>query len=230
VKKSLFITFEGPEGSGKSTQAKILVEALRSQGVPVVHTREPGGTPIAEAVRRVLLHPNGRVAPMTELFLYEAARAQHLADIVRPALEQGRVVVCERYTDATEAYQGHGRGLNVKDIALLNRVATDGLKPDITFLLDVPPAQGLRHARTLSKRLSKTGKVAKGGDRMERQPLAFHRRVRAGYLQLARRDSRRIQVIPWGQSVEKVHAVVLGATLKHLPTRSRQKSPVQVRT
>ncbi|TXH28828.1 MAG: dTMP kinase [Elusimicrobia bacterium] len=213
MKRGFFITFEGGEGSGKSTQARRLVAALRRRGRRPVHTREPGGTAIAEAVRRVLLTPGGRVAPVTELLLYEAARAQHLAEVVRPALARGRVVVCERYTDATEAYQGFGRGLPLADIRLLNRVATGGLAPDLTFLLDVPVRRGLRVARRLGKKLSRRAGRSRGGDRMERESSLFHERVRRGYLSLARREPRRVRVIPWGASIGAVHEGVLKETL-----------------
>lgn len=208
MKTGCFITFEGGEGSGKSTQARLLVAALRRASVSTVHTREPGGTPVAEAVRRVLLTPGGRVAPLTELLLYEAARAQHLSEVVRPALARGVVVVCERYTDATEAYQGHGRGLPLADIQRLNRVATGGLSPDLTFLLDVPVRRGLRSARRLAKRVAARSARSRGGDRMERESDAFHERVRRGYLALARRSPRRVRTIPWGGTIHDVHATV----------------------
>lgn len=205
MRRGLFITLEGGEGSGKSTQARLLADAIRRQKIPVVHTREPGGTSIAESVRRVLLHPNGQVAPLTELLLYEAARAQHLAEIVSPALQAGRVVICERYTDATEAYQGYGRGLNLREIRVLNNIATNHLRPDLTFLLDVPVKKGLSVARKLAKRLSDRGTPSRGGDRIERESTLFHERVRRGYLALARRDPKRIRKIPWGQSIGDVH-------------------------
>jgi dTMP kinase len=210
VKPGLFITFEGGEGSGKSTQARLLADRLRKMGRAVVHTREPGGTSIAESVRRVLLNPSSRVAPLTELMLYEAARAQHLAEVVTPALAAGKIVVCERYTDATEAYQGFGRRLDLKKIRVLNSIATDGLRPDRTFLLDVPVGQGLSAARGLTKRLSAgTVRAAAGGDRIERESAAFHERVRRGYLALARRDKKRICVIAWGLSIDDVHGRIL---------------------
>ncbi len=202
--RGVFITVEGTEGSGKSTQARLLADALRRRGRRVVHTREPGGTSIAEAVRRVLLRPDGRVAPLTELLLYEAARAQHLTEIVRPALARGAVVVCERYTDATLAYQGFGRGLDRREIEVLNRIATGGLRPRLTFLLDVPVARGLRAARSLKKPLSKGGRKT-AGDRLEREPLAFHQRVRRGYLALARLEPGRFRVIPWGGTAVQIH-------------------------
>ncbi len=206
--KGLFITLEGGEGSGKSTQARLLADYVRQQEIPVVHTREPGGTSIAESVRRVLLHPKGRVAPLTELLLYQAARAQHLAEIVSPALRAGSVVICERFTDATEAYQGYGRGLNLSQIRVLNDIATGCLRPDRTFLLDVPVPKGLSAARGLAKRLSRHGAKARGGDRMERESSLFHERVRRGYLALARRDPRRFRKISWGRPVAEVHAQI----------------------
>lgn len=218
MKQGFFITLEGGEGSGKSTQARLLVRSLRRAGRRVVHTREPGGTSIAEAVRRILLRPGGRVAPMTELLLYEAARAQHVAEIIRPALEGGRVVVCERYTDATVAYQGFGRGLDGRQIDRLNETATGGLAPDLTFLLDVPVDRGLRAARSLSKTISKGGRRL-AGDRLEREPLAFHERVRAGYRALARQHPRRIVVVPWG-SLDSVSREIHQWTAKRLKTFS----------
>lgn len=206
MKRGLFITFEGGEGSGKSTQARLLAEELKKRQIPVVHTREPGGTSIAESVRKVLLNPASRIAPLTELLLYEAARAQHLAEVVIPALRAGRTVICERYTDATEAYQGFGRGLDLRAIKTLNAIATDGLSPDLTFLLDVPVKRGLSTARGLAKRLSRRAARTNGGDRMERESAAFHGRVRRGYLRLAQGNKRRFRVIDWGGSIEEVQA------------------------
>lgn len=219
MRRGLFITFEGGEGSGKSTQARLLAARLQGLGIPVVHTREPGGTSIAESVRRVLLHPKSRIAPMTELLLYEAARAQHLAEVVVPALLAGRVVICERYTDATEAYQGYGRGLPLGEIASLNKIATQGLTPSLTFLLDVPVGRGLSAARGLSKRLSRRTAKTSGGDRMEREPALFHQRVRRGYLALARREPRRFRVIPWGGSVAEVSGRIWAHVDRRLPRR-----------
>jgi dTMP kinase len=215
VKKGFFITLEGGEGSGKSTQARLLTAALKRQGRRVTHTREPGGTSIAEAVRRVLLRPNGTVAPLTELLLYEAARAQHMAEVVQPALAQGHIVVCERYTDSTVAYQGYGRGLDRREIEALNRIATGGLRPHLTFLLDIPVSLGLRAARSLSKPLSKGGRKA-AGDRLERESTVFHERVRRGFLATAQRDPRRFRVVPWGNSVEDVHVRLLQETTEAL--------------
>lgn len=216
MRRGLFITFEGGEGSGKSTQARLLADHLRRRGVPVVHTREPGGTSIAESVRRILLQPDSRIAPLTELLLYEAARAQHLAEIVSPALQAGRVVICERYTDATVAYQGYGRGLNLRHIRILNDIATEKRRPDLTFLLDVPVQRGLTAARRLSKRLAHGASRTRGGDRMERETAQFHERVRRGYLALARREPRRFRRISWGDSIEDVFKRICSEVDKRL--------------
>jgi dTMP kinase len=209
--RGFFITIEGGDGAGKTTQARLLAAHLKSRGLPLVHTREPGGTSIAEAVRRVLLRPGTRVSPMTELFLYEAARAQHVAEVVRPALAAGRTVLCERYTDATEAYQGWGRGLDRARIALLNRAATDGLKPDLTLLLEAPVSGGLRRARAR----------ANGGDRLEREPDSFHSRVRAGYRAIARREPGRVKVVAWRDGIEETRARVAALADAFLSRRGR---------
>jgi dTMP kinase len=165
---------EGTDLSGKSTQARRLSRALRRSGRAVAHTREPGGDPVAERVRRVLLDVRHRVAPLAELLLYEAARAQHAAHRLRPALARGAVVVCERYTMATEAYQGYGRRLPLPLIRRLNRVATAGLSPDLTLVLDLSEAALRRRSRGRK-------------DRLEAEPAAFARRVREGYRRLCRR-------------------------------------------
>ncbi|MBI4355501.1 MAG: dTMP kinase [Candidatus Omnitrophica bacterium] len=183
MRRGLFITFEGPEGSGKSTQARLLAAYLRRQGHRVVHTREPGGTRAGEAIRRVLLSTRFReISDATELFLYMACRRQLVDEVIAPALQRGRVVVCDRFLDATLAYQGYGGGVPLAQIRALGRVATGGLAPDLTVVLDVETRVGLRRA----------GRVK---DRMERKELAYHQRVRQGYLALARREPRRIRVI-----------------------------------
>ena len=167
--KGLFIVLEGPDKSGKSTQARLLVDRLRGLGYAVEHTREPGGTSIAEAVRRVVLSPEHRVDAVAELLLYEAARAQHTAEKLRPWLAESRIVVCERYTLSTVVYQGYGRGLNLKLVETANNLATGGLKPDLTFVFDIPDEEfGARDS-------------ARVHDRLESEPKAFRARVRAGY-------------------------------------------------
>lgn len=181
-----FITFEGIEGSGKSTQIRLLAEYLRSRGHEVLTTREPGGCPIADAVRGILLDPrHGAMTPGTELLLYAAARAQHVAEVIRPALGRGEIVLCDRFTDATVAYQGYGRGLDMTVISFLNTLAAGSLAPDLTLLLELPVEEGLRRATSRNDQQQHLQE-----DRFERESLAFHRRVREGYLELARREER----------------------------------------
>ncbi|MEK7681943.1 MAG: dTMP kinase [Chloroflexota bacterium] len=177
----LFITFEGGEGSGKTTQARLLARRLRRRGVDVLLTHEPGGTPLGERARRIL---KGAIpaSPLAELLLFAAARAQLVAGVLRPALEAGTWVVCDRYTDSTAAYQGYGRGLDMEAIRAVNALATGGLRPSLTFLLDVPVEAGLR-------------RKGASDDRFEGEGLAFHRRVRSGYLELARREPGRVVVV-----------------------------------
>jgi dTMP kinase len=221
VRRGFFITIEGPEGSGKSTQAHGLCDWLKSQGHEVVHTREPGGTWLAEKVRAILLNPSHRISGLAELFLYEAARAQHVEDIVRPALRRGAVVVCDRYTDSTEAYQGFGRGLPRAMVKTLNRIATRGLRPDLTLLLDVPVKQGLAFAhRRWAAASPKASARARRGDRLERESLAFHRRVRQGFLALARQDPRRFRLIRWQRGIPAVQAKLVAAVAARLKKRS----------
>ncbi len=174
--KGLFVVLEGPDKSGKSTQARLLADALRGRGKTVLHTREPGGTSVAEGVRRILLDPKLTIDPLTELFLYEASRAQHTAEKIRPALEKGEVVVCERFTMSTTAYQGVARGLGLKVTGALNDFATGGLAPDLTILLDVPVTAF--DERDTKRKL----------DRLERENAEFRRKVRDGYLKAAKAD------------------------------------------
>lgn len=170
-----FVTFEGIEGSGKTTQLRLLSAHLAGRGIPHVVTREPGGTPLADEIRALLLSPRAEpVFPETELLLYEAARAQHVRAVIRPALARGEAVLCDRFFDATAAYQGSSRGLPGDLIGTLNRFAADGLVPDLTLLLDVPPGEGLSRARARGTE----------ADRLEAESTAFHRAVREGYLRL----------------------------------------------
>lgn len=199
----LFITFEGGEGVGKSTQVKRLKNALETSGHEVLVTREPGGTPIAERIRGVLLDPeNDGMTPMAELMLYEAARAQHVGELIQPALDAGKTVLCDRFSDSTTAYQGAGRELALADVEVLHQQATGGLLPDVTILLDLDPAVGLSRAK---------GDGA--GDRIEKESLAFHERVRTGFLALAERSPNRIHRINADQTIdaiaEAVHAIVM---------------------
>jgi len=208
MKKGIFITIEGPEGGGKSTQARLLCERLREKGMSVVHTREPGGTKVAEAIRHILLTPDFHVHPITELLLYEASRAQHTFNVILPALKNGKSVVSERYTDATLAYQGYGRGLDLKIIGSLNNVATGGLKSDMTVYLDISSAAGLLKAK-------KKNDFA-NGDRIENESLKFHKKVRQGYLKLAKRHPGRIKVVKVKDTIEATHKDILKLVEKRL--------------
>lgn len=203
MKKGLFITLEGPDGCGKTTQTKLLVDFLQSRGYPVLHTREPGGTSFAENLRSILLNPRFKISPLAELMLYEASRAQHTDEVVRPALKQGKIVLCERYTDATVAYQGYGRKLDLSTIKKLNAIATDGLLPDLTLVLDIPAKEGLKRAKNLNKK-----------DRLENEGVAFHNRVRKGYFALAKQEPRRIKVISALDSIESVHDELIAELMK----------------
>ena len=203
---SLFITFEGVEGSGKSTQIRLLHQHLVDNGVPVLMTREPGGCPIADAIRAILLDPaNQEMTARTELLLYAAARAQHVEQLIRPALAAGKTVLCDRFIDATTAYQGGGRGLDAALITRLNTVATDGLTPDLTLLLDFTAEEGVERAR----RRNQQGNQLDEG-RFELETFAFHRRVRQGYLELAAREER-FRVIDASGSAAQVAARIAAA-------------------
>ena len=194
--RGFFITFEGMDGTGKTTQSKLLEDYLARKGYPVLLTYEPGGTEIGEGIRDLLLHSRADISSLTELLLYEASRAQLVEEVIKPALAEGRTVICDRFTDATLAYQGYGRGLKKEIIDLLNQEATKEIEPDLTFYLDVEP----------NDRFSKE----EIKDRLEREALSFHRRVREGYLTLAKRCPDRIKVIRANQPVEKVVEIIQG--------------------
>jgi len=210
----LFLTLEGPEGSGKSTQMLLLGAALRKAGHSVIFTREPGGTKVAEAIRETLLSAtsNEPVTPHTEALLVLAARSQHVAHLIRPALGRGAIVLCDRFADSTFAYQGFGRGLSLSWLENANRAATGGLMPHRTLLLDVPASVGLVRRRR-----------ARGNqNRLDRESAAFHQRVRQGFLTLASRAPRRIQVVDANRPVEVVRAEIEALVLGWLRTRGRR--------
>jgi dTMP kinase len=192
--KGLFVTLEGPEGAGKSTNREYLAERLRACGVDVVLTREPGGTPLAERIRELLLTPADEpMAVDTELLLVFAARAQHLAQVIRPALERGAVVLCDRFTDATYAYQGGGRGLSIERIAQLEAFVQGELRPDLTLIFDLPVEVGLARA------------AARGRlDRFEQEGLRFFESVRRAYLERAKAAPSRYRIIDAGQPLNVV--------------------------
>lgn len=198
--RGTFVTFEGIEGSGKSTQIALLAAALQSQGKQVVLTREPGGTPIGDQVRKILLDPeNSALDPKAELLLYGASRAQHLHDVVLPAIAAGAIVLCDRFSDATLAYQGYGRGLDIEMIQALDCLVTAGMRPDLTLLLDIDAAIGVARAHG---RNAVRGLEAEA--RFENEEIAFHERVRQGYLTLAREFPERVRIVDAARSPEAV--------------------------
>jgi dTMP kinase len=193
--KGLFITFEGIEGSGKTTQAERLRDYVRNRGYPVVLTREPGGTEIAEKIRKIILDKNNmEMLPLTELFLYLASRVQHTQRVIKPALLEGKIVISDRYSDATTAYQGYGRGIQRKVIKDISQVVTGGLVPNLTFLIDIAPEIGFKRMRR--------------EDRLEQEGNEFYNRVRAGYLQIARENPERVKVIDGTKSVNEIAAEI----------------------
>ncbi len=203
----LFITFEGGEGSGKSYQSKVLYRRLVKSGVPAVLTYEPGGTDLGNAIRRLLKNKNHTILPEVELFLFSASRFQLLAEVIYPSLKKGKVVICDRFTDSTVAYQGYGRGLDLQTIDSINMTATKGLKPDLTILLDLPAGKGLIR------------KPGRNQDRFERIGLDFHNKVRNGYLDLAAKEPGRWLVIDATLFRSKISALIFEAVSRVLSSR-----------
>jgi dTMP kinase len=197
---SLFITFEGPEGCGKTTQMRLLAAYLRRQGHDVLTTREPGGTPIGDRVRAILLDPvHTEMLPPTEFLLFSAQRAQHVGQVIRPHLASGGVVLSDRYADSSLAYQGYGHQLDLEALWAITRFATGGLVPDLTLYLDVPAEVGLRR---------KAGGRGDAWNRMEQKEIAYHKRVRAGYLAMAAQDPERWIVVDATQDVRAVWTAI----------------------
>jgi len=203
--KGRFLTFEGIEGSGKSTQIVLLANHLKMIGMQVVLTREPGGTPIGDQVRRILLNPeHTEIDPKAELLLYAAGRAQHLHEVILPALSRGAVVLCVRFSDATLAYQGYGRGLDIEMIRALDLMVTSPeARPSLTILFDIDAASGIARAH---RRNANEGLEAEA--RFENEEMVFHERVRQGYLALSRQEPDRIRIVDASLSQEEVHASV----------------------
>ncbi len=205
-----FITFEGIEGSGKTTLAHRLAQTFRALGVEVVETREPGGTPEAEAIREALLNPAFSWDPWAEVFAMLASRRENVAKVIRPALARGAVVISDRYMDSTFAYQGFGRGLPLRVLSRLHRHAIDHIKPNLTFLVDLPVEEAFR-------------RLSRDRDRFEQEEIAFHVRVREGYLKLARRARKRFVVLDGTRPVDELHNQVRTIALQRYQRKTRRR-------
>lgn len=209
VARGAFITLEGGEGSGKSTQSRLLCSALAARGVAVVQTREPGGSPEAEAIRTLLVEgATDRWDPMSEALLLFAARRDHLRRTIAPALDRGSWVVCDRFGDSTVAYQGYAHGLGAETIAALAEIAIGRVKPDLTFILDLPVDVGLARAKR---------REAGREDRFERMGEAFHQRLRQGFREIAAQEPERCKIVDATQSIDAIHAAILGEIAARWP-------------
>jgi dTMP kinase len=212
-----FITFEGLDGTGKSTQIEKLAKALRARGVPVVVTREPGGTETGEKIRDVILHSGTTgLAPMAEMALMFASRAQHIREVIEPAVTEGKIVLCDRFTDSTEAYQGAGRKLGSKAVLELHRILCNDLQPDLTILMDSDLARSVERARRRNQRSSKNGRHQKDENRFEQENRAFFGRVRHGYMAIAKREAERVAMIDARGTPSQTHAKILEVVLHRL--------------
>lgn len=205
--KGKFITFEGPEGCGKSTQIRLLAEALEREGRLVVTTREPGGTEIGEEIRKILLNQEYiQLTDVCEVFLYEAARAQLVNEVIVPALDSGHIILCDRFSESTLAYQGYGGNISVEWIQKMDHMARGGLRPDLTIFLDLDPAEGLKRARASQKEI----------DRLEEKDLEYHQRVYQGYLELARENPEGIKRVDANRGIHQIQADILTLVLEIL--------------
>ena len=207
MKHGYFFTFEGIDGCGKSTQLSLVADALRARGTSCLVTREPGGPPVSEKIRAILISPeNAQMRPETECLLYLAARAQHARTVIKPAIDRGEVVLCDRFEQATFAYQGHGRGLDVKSLRDINNFATGGVSPDLTFIFDI----------TVELSRERLGKIGKGKDRMESEGARFFERVRAGYLEAAAANPEKIKLLDGSRGIDELTKEVLGVIERHM--------------
>lgn len=214
MQRGWFITFEGIDGSGKTTQFRMLGNWLRDRGKEVIETVEPGGTAIGREIRRILLDPaNTDIQPRAELLLYFASRAQNVDQVIRPGLESGRIVLCDRFTDSTLVYQGAGRGIDTNVVLDLDRIACRGLKPDLTFLIDIDLETSLARAKRRNDR------IGQSESRIDEESAAFHERVRQGYLALARSEPDRFVVIDGRGAIGEVGASIREAALEALQER-----------
>lgn len=213
MSRGFFLAVEGIEGSGKTTQVARLDQRVRASGQNVVTTKEPGGTLLGDRIRAILLDPHEEgMDPLAELFLYAAARRQHVVELIRPSLERGAVVICDRFTDATLAYQGFGRLLELDRLRQINELATDGLRPDLTIILDAPESFGLDRARARNAAANLHHE-----SRFEGEDLRFHRRVREGYLALAEAEPERYAVVDASGSIDEVFARMIDALRTRAP-------------
>jgi dTMP kinase len=207
--KGVFISLEGIEGTGKSTQVRLLAGKLRSRGLSITETAEPGGTSISLRIREILLSLDSRgMTPVTELLLYNAARVQHIEEVIMPALNKGDIVITDRFSDSTIAYQGYGREIDLKLIASLDAIATNRLRPDLTILLDIDAETGLRRNREANKE-----------DRLELEDISFHDKVRRGFISLAAKEPERIQLLDCSAGIEEVHTKIADTVADFLRTR-----------
>jgi dTMP kinase len=212
-----FITFEGVEGCGKTTQIRLLAEALKLKGKGVTLTREPGGCPISDKIRHILLDAeNSAMTPLAELLLYAAARAQHISEVIAPALDSGKIVLCDRFTDATIAYQGYGRALDLQQITQLNSMVASDYRPDLTILIDCSPETGLKRAVDRIEKNSADDATALREERFEKESIEFHKRVREGYLSLAEKESDRFVVIDGSAGIKDTADMILKAVADRL--------------
>jgi dTMP kinase len=225
-----FITLEGLDGTGKSTQLRKLAEALRAAGHKVVETREPGGTATGERIRRVLLDSGtAGLAPLAEMALMFASRAQHIAEVIEPALERGQIVLCDRFTDSTEAYQGSGRKLGSAAVLELHRVLCGDLQPDLTLLLDSNPLASVSRARRRNKRSAKNGNRGHDENRFEQETLAFFGRVHEGYLAIAKREPRRVVLVDARGTPEETHKKIVELVSDRLTLLKASKRSLHAR-
>jgi dTMP kinase len=209
--KGVFISFEGIEGTGKSTQSRLLAEHLRAKGHRVIQTMEPGGTKISMKIRELLLSLDSReMDHVTELLLYNAARVQHIKEVIEPAIERDDIVITDRFSDSTVAYQGFARGIDLQLIESLDRIATNKLCPDITILLDIDVKTGLARNRVLNK-----------NDRLELEDISFHEKVRKGFIQIATREPERVKLVDCSESLDEVHRKVVDIITGFLEGRKR---------
>jgi dTMP kinase len=217
-----FITFEGLDGTGKSTQIEKLAGALRARGLPVVVTREPGGTPTGEKIRHVILDSaTTGLAPMAEIALMFASRAQHIRQVIAPAVGRGNIVLCDRFTDSTEAYQGAGRRLGSEVVLELHRILCGDLQPDLTILMDSDVSASVERARRRNQKSAKNGRKQKDESRFEQESSAFFSRVRKGYLAIARRESERVVLVNARGTPGQTHARILEVVLRKLRLSAR---------